>query len=87
MHGGGHAPLPGSVRAAFPQSHRQAAWVKSYLDRQAAASGMTLALYWLAEFKGWITAEQSASGILQVLEGNEELSGRFFSYDGSEIPW
>ncbi len=36
----------------------------------------------------WITAEQSVTGMRNVLAGlTPEDSGRFISYDGSEVPW
>jgi NAD(P)-dependent dehydrogenase (short-subunit alcohol dehydrogenase family) len=36
----------------------------------------------------WITAEQSVTGMRQVLADlTPEDSGRFISYDGSEVPW
>ena len=36
----------------------------------------------------WITAEESVSGMRRVLENvTRKQSGRFLSYDGSEVPW
>ena len=35
-----------------------------------------------------ITPEQSADGVFKVVEGaSKEQSGRFLSYDGSDLPW
>jgi hypothetical protein len=38
-------------------------------------------------FSGWISIDESASGIMSVLARDEELNGRWFSYDGTEIPY
>lgn len=36
----------------------------------------------------WITPEESAQGILKVIDGlTPEQTGKFFHYSGSEIPW
>jgi hypothetical protein len=41
--------------------------------------------------QGWITVEQSAAGMMAVLEdgaaGRRPLNGRWYAYDGAEIPW
>ena len=38
--------------------------------------------------QAWITPEESANGILQVVDAlTPEETGRFFHYSGSEIPW
>ncbi len=37
---------------------------------------------------GWISIEESSKGIVSLLErSDDDLHGRFFSYDGLEIPW
>ncbi|KAG2438435.1 hypothetical protein HYH02_010890 [Chlamydomonas schloesseri] len=36
---------------------------------------------------GWIDAEESAAGLIAVLESGAPLNGRFLSYKGEEIPW
>ncbi|KAG2484047.1 hypothetical protein HYH03_017137 [Edaphochlamys debaryana] len=36
---------------------------------------------------GWIDAEESAEGMLAVLESGQPLNGRFLDYKGQEIPW
>lgn len=48
----------------------------------------------MTDYKGWISVDESTSGIIKVLEeGGSEgqlgkgINGRFFSYDGTEIPW
>jgi NAD(P)-dependent dehydrogenase (short-subunit alcohol dehydrogenase family) len=36
----------------------------------------------------WISAEESVSGMRRVLDNaTSKQSGRFISYDGSEVPW
>jgi hypothetical protein len=37
--------------------------------------------------QGWVTVEESTAGIMTVLEDGRQLAGRFWSFDGSEIPW
>lgn len=39
------------------------------------------------DHKGILTTEESASGIITVLESGQPLNGRFMSYDGAEFPW
>ncbi|PNH09567.1 C-factor [Tetrabaena socialis] len=36
---------------------------------------------------GWVDVEESAGGMVDVLESGEPLNGRFLSYKGEEIPW
>ncbi|KAL4442080.1 hypothetical protein ABPG77_011341 [Micractinium sp. CCAP 211/92] len=36
---------------------------------------------------GFITVEESAKGIVQVLNSGKDLHGRFYGYDGAELPW
>lgn len=36
---------------------------------------------------GFISVEESATGILQVLDSGKDLHGRFYAYDGEELPW
>ncbi|GIL73427.1 hypothetical protein Vretimale_17582 [Volvox reticuliferus] len=36
---------------------------------------------------GWISVEESTTGLMTVLESEGPLNGRFFSYNGTEIPW
>ncbi|KAG1671272.1 hypothetical protein FOA52_010843 [Chlamydomonas sp. UWO 241] len=38
-------------------------------------------------FSGWISIDESASGILGVLESGKEMNGRWYGYDGAEIPY
>jgi len=38
-------------------------------------------------FKGWISIDESASGIMNVLETKEDLNARWYAFDGSEIPY
>ena len=40
-----------------------------------------------ADFKGWISIDESSAGILSVLESGKELNNKFYAYDGKEIPW
>ncbi|GFR49539.1 hypothetical protein Agub_g11583 [Astrephomene gubernaculifera] len=36
---------------------------------------------------GYIDVEESATGLMAVLESGQPLNGRFLSYNGDEIPW
>ena len=36
---------------------------------------------------GLIDTRQCVEGLLRVLEGKQELNGRWFDYKGQEIPW
>jgi len=36
---------------------------------------------------GLINVDQSVSGMLSVLESSRPLSGRWYAWDGKEIPW
>ncbi|KAL4427870.1 hypothetical protein ABPG75_001959 [Micractinium tetrahymenae] len=36
---------------------------------------------------GSISVEESAKGILQVLNSGKDLHGRFYAHDGEELPW
>ncbi|PNW76340.1 hypothetical protein CHLRE_12g549852v5 [Chlamydomonas reinhardtii] len=36
---------------------------------------------------GWIDAEESAAGLIGVMESGVALNGRFLTYNGEEIPW
>ncbi|GAB4820963.1 hypothetical protein N2152v2_008009 [Parachlorella kessleri] len=38
-------------------------------------------------WQGLVTAEASAAGLLHVLESGRPLNGRWYAYDGKEIPW
>jgi NAD(P)-dependent dehydrogenase (short-subunit alcohol dehydrogenase family) len=40
-----------------------------------------------ADGNGWIDVDESTDGIMSVLESGRELNGRFYGYDGAEIPW
>jgi NAD(P)-dependent dehydrogenase (short-subunit alcohol dehydrogenase family) len=37
--------------------------------------------------QGWITVDESADGMMAVLESGRELNGRFFGFNGEQIPW
>ncbi|KIY96373.1 C-factor [Monoraphidium neglectum] len=37
--------------------------------------------------QGWVEVEESAAGILKVLEDGRPLNGRWYSFNGDEIPW
>ena len=41
----------------------------------------------LAGGSGWVDVDESTDGILKVLESGQPLNGRFFGYNGEEIPW
>ncbi|KAL4442079.1 hypothetical protein ABPG77_011340 [Micractinium sp. CCAP 211/92] len=41
----------------------------------------------LNNHSGTITVEESAKGIVQVLTSGKDLHGRFYGYDGAELPW
>ncbi|GFH27717.1 uncharacterized protein HaLaN_26087, partial [Haematococcus lacustris] len=36
---------------------------------------------------GWIDVAESCQGMMAVLESGQPLNGRFFSFDGQELPW
>jgi hypothetical protein len=36
---------------------------------------------------GLIDVDQSVSGMLSVLESGRQLQGRWYAWDGKEIPW
>jgi len=37
---------------------------------------------------GLIDTQTSVTGLMQVIDGlDQTTNGRFFNYDGSEIPW
>lgn len=36
---------------------------------------------------GWVDVEESTNGILRVLQDGRQLNGKWWSFDGSEIPW
>lgn len=38
-------------------------------------------------FEGLISPEESAAGMLGVLESGRELNGQWYDFAGKEIPW
>ncbi|KAF8067339.1 csgA [Scenedesmus sp. PABB004] len=36
---------------------------------------------------GWVTVDESTTGLLALLEDGRPLNGRWYGYDGAEIPW
>jgi hypothetical protein len=36
---------------------------------------------------GLIDVDVSVGGMLAVLEGKKDIAGRWFAFDGKEIPW
>lgn len=37
--------------------------------------------------EGYIDVDTSADGIMAMLESGRPLAGRFYGFDGAEIPW
>ena len=37
--------------------------------------------------EGWVSVDESADGVLRLLEDGRELHGRWYAFDGSEVPW
>ena len=51
------------------------------------ASGGAHRLHWLAAGSGLIDAQQSAAGLISVLESGRPLNGNWYDFAVKEIPW
>ena len=58
----------------------------THTHTQAATRNVFLVLFNTGG-NGWIDAEESAAGLIGVMESGVALNGRFLTYNGEEIPW
>lgn len=73
---GGRLPVPNhTLLSSFPR------------PTPSLFSFRPLALPTPAGGNGWVDVEESASGLLGVLESGQQLNGRFLSFKGEDIPW
>ena len=85
----------GSINYAYSSSKAAANKVMTLLAQELRPEGIVV----VPVHPGWVrtdmggpgadlSAEQSARGLLAVIDGlTSERSGRFLSWDGSELPW
>jgi hypothetical protein len=62
----------------FLKRWRLGPWIRIWIRIRAGS---------LAGGNGWIDVEESVTGLMGVLESDEDITGRFLSYKGEEIPW
>lgn len=82
----------GFIAYRSSKSALNSAWRSLAIDNRAKVICAVLHPGWVQTRMGGSSAplepEQSVAGLRKVIDGlGPEQSGRFFSYDGSEIPW